>query len=81
MLTEAVDHQLGGHRLGERSQPTQEAKKPSAEQRPTVRADIGKQQPPRGLPASTPARYGVERWVNLGRRSHSVQGTVNSVRK
>ena len=81
VLTEALDDELGDHWLGERGQPTHEAKEPSAEQRPAVRADMGKQQPPRGLLADTPSRCSVEGEIDLGRRDHGVQGTVNSVRK
>ena len=80
-MTEAVDDQLGDHRLGERGQPTQEAEESTAHQRPAVRTDMGKQQPPRGLLAGTPTRQGVDRRINLGRRGHGGQGTVNSVRK
>ena len=81
MLAEAVDDQLGDHRLGECGYSAEEAEEPSAEKRPTVRADMGEQQPPGGLWAGTPARRGVGRRVGVGRGGHGVQGTANSVRK
>jgi hypothetical protein len=45
-----IDDDLGDQWLSQPGKPTDEAQEPTANQRPAVRANIGEQQAPGGLP-------------------------------
>ena len=77
MLAEAVEHDLGQHRLGQPSQAAEEPEQPADEQQSPVRPDILEQQPER-WPPEVPATGAGNRGRMLG---HRVVGTRTSGRK